>query len=58
MRPFPSLVERRAERLRGRQGHRSSRDAGYRGTVLAMQPGFLPRATTGAADPCRYDRRR
>lgn len=42
--------------IRPGQVHRFSRDAEYRGTVLAMQPGFLPRATVEAAGLYRYDR--
>lgn len=42
--------------IRPGQAHRFSRDAEYRGTVLAMQPGFLPRATVEATGLYRYDR--
>lgn len=42
--------------IRPGQVHRFSRDAEYRGTVLTMQPGFLPRATVEATGLYRYDR--
>ncbi|MFD5073490.1 helix-turn-helix domain-containing protein [Streptomyces sp. NPDC058371] len=42
--------------IRPGQVHRFSRDSGYRGTVLTMQPGFLPRATVEATGLYRYDR--
>ncbi|MGW0544531.1 helix-turn-helix domain-containing protein [Streptomyces griseoincarnatus] len=41
--------------IRPGQVHRFSRDVEYRGTVLAMQPGFLPRATVEATGLYRYD---
>ncbi|MFG2602985.1 helix-turn-helix domain-containing protein [Streptomyces sp. NPDC048514] len=41
--------------IRPGQVHRFSRESGYRGTVLTMQPGFLPRATVEAAGLYRYD---
>ncbi|MER5195570.1 helix-turn-helix domain-containing protein [Streptomyces sp. NPDC002755] len=41
--------------IRPGQVHRFSRSSGYRGTVLTMQPGFLPRATVEAAGLYRYD---
>ncbi|GAA3842383.1 AraC family transcriptional regulator [Streptomyces phyllanthi] len=41
--------------IRPGQVHRFSRSSGYRGTVLAMQPGFLPRATVEATGLYRYD---
>ena len=41
--------------IRPGQVHRFSRTTGYRGTVLAMQPGFLPRATVEATGLYRYD---
>jgi AraC-like DNA-binding protein len=41
--------------IRPGQVHRFSRTAGYRGTVLTMQPGFLPRATVEATGLYRYD---
>ncbi|MCS0599914.1 AraC family transcriptional regulator [Streptomyces sp. LP11] len=41
--------------IRPGQVHRFSRQHGYRGTVLTMQPGFLPRATVEAAGLYRYD---
>ncbi|MEV6808680.1 AraC family transcriptional regulator [Streptomyces sp. NPDC051132] len=41
--------------IRPGQVHRFSRDIVYRGTVLTMQPGFLPRATVEAAGLYRYD---
>ncbi|MEU1403034.1 AraC family transcriptional regulator [Streptomyces sp. NPDC005728] len=41
--------------IRPGQVHRFSRTSGYRGTVLAMQPGFLPRATVEATGLYRYD---
>ncbi|MEG3630308.1 helix-turn-helix transcriptional regulator [Streptomyces poriticola] len=41
--------------IRPGQVHRFARDTGYRGTVLTMQPGFLPRATVEAAGLYRYD---
>ncbi|GGP76933.1 AraC-like DNA-binding protein [Streptomyces calvus] len=42
--------------IRPGQVHRFSRGSEYRGTVLAMQPGFLPRATVEATGLYRYDR--
>jgi AraC-like DNA-binding protein len=42
--------------IRPGQVHRFSRSGEYRGTVLAMQPGFLPRATVEATGLYRYDR--
>ncbi|GGX45144.1 helix-turn-helix domain-containing protein [Streptomyces fructofermentans] len=42
--------------IRPGQVHRFSRTAAYRGTVLIMQPGFLPRATVEATGLYRYDR--
>jgi len=41
--------------IRPGQVHRFSRPDAYRGTVLAMQPGFLPRATVEATGLYRYD---
>ncbi|MER6180120.1 AraC family transcriptional regulator [Streptomyces sp. NPDC001652] len=41
--------------IRPGQVHRFSKASGYRGTVLAMQPGFLPRATVEATGLYRYD---
>ncbi|MFE9835922.1 helix-turn-helix domain-containing protein [Streptomyces sp. NPDC005551] len=41
--------------IRPGQVHRFSRTNGYRGTVLTMQPGFLPRATVEATGLYRYD---
>ncbi|MEU6477214.1 AraC family transcriptional regulator [Streptomyces sp. NPDC047017] len=41
--------------IRPGQVHRFSRAAEYRGTVLTMQPGFLPRATVEATGLYRYD---
>ncbi|WP_225840052.1 AraC family transcriptional regulator [Streptomyces sp. NK08204] len=41
--------------IRPGQVHRFSRECGYRGTVLTMQPGFLPRATVEATGLYRYD---
>ncbi|MHC5905007.1 helix-turn-helix domain-containing protein [Streptomyces sp. S6] len=41
--------------IRPGQVHRFSRPAEYRGTVLVMQPGFLPRATVEATGLYRYD---
>ncbi|KQX78630.1 AraC family transcriptional regulator [Streptomyces sp. Root1310] len=41
--------------IRPGQVHRFSKSSGYRGTVLTMQPGFLPRATVEAAGLYRYD---
>ncbi|CAL9610788.1 helix-turn-helix domain-containing protein [Streptomyces sp. enrichment culture] len=41
--------------IRPGQVHRFSTDAEYRGTVLTMQPGFLPRATVEATGLYRYD---
>ncbi|MGW3285602.1 helix-turn-helix domain-containing protein [Streptomyces sp. NPDC001002] len=41
--------------IRPGQVHRFSRDDEYRGTVLTMQPGFLPRATVEATGLYRYD---
>ncbi|NGO06357.1 AraC family transcriptional regulator [Streptomyces sp. HC44] len=41
--------------IRPGQVHRFSRTAGYRGTALTMQPGFLPRATVEATGLYRYD---
>jgi AraC-like DNA-binding protein len=41
--------------IRPGQVHRFSRSCEYRGTVLAMQPGFLPRATVEATGLYRYD---
>src|SRR4051812_30176668 len=41
--------------IRPGQVHRVSRTSEYRGTVLAMQPGFLPRATVEATGLYRYD---
>ncbi|MFE2051704.1 helix-turn-helix transcriptional regulator [Streptomyces sp. NPDC059459] len=41
--------------IRPGQVHRFSPDSEYRGTVLTMQPGFLPRATVQATGLYRYD---
>ncbi|MGW0840464.1 helix-turn-helix domain-containing protein [Streptomyces sp. NPDC002787] len=41
--------------IRPGQVHRFSRVTEYRGTVLTMQPGFLPRATVEATGLYRYD---
>jgi AraC-like DNA-binding protein len=41
--------------IRPGQVHRFSPTSEYRGTVLAMQPGFLPRATVEATGLYRYD---
>ncbi|MBE4738665.1 MULTISPECIES: helix-turn-helix domain-containing protein [Streptomyces] len=41
--------------IRPGQVHRFSRPTEYRGTVLTMQPGFLPRATVEATGLYRYD---
>jgi len=41
--------------IRPGQIHRFSRTSDYRGTVLTMQPGFLPRATVEATGLYRYD---
>ncbi|KMS77002.1 transcriptional regulator [Streptomyces viridochromogenes] len=41
--------------IRPGQVHRFSRASEYRGIVLAMQPGFLPRATVEATGLYRYD---
>ncbi|MFE1996451.1 helix-turn-helix transcriptional regulator [Streptomyces parvulus] len=41
--------------IRPGQVHRFSPDGEYRGTVLTMQPGFLPRATVEATGLYRYD---
>jgi AraC-like DNA-binding protein len=41
--------------IRPGQVHRFSREAVYRGTVLTMQPGFLPRATVETTGLYRYD---
>jgi len=41
--------------IRPGQVHRFSRLDEYRGTVLTMQPGFLPRATVEATGLYRYD---
>lgn len=41
--------------IRPGQVHRFSRASEYRGTVLTMQPGFLPRATVEATGLYRYD---
>lgn len=41
--------------IRPGQVHRFSRTTGYRGTVLTMQPGFLPRETVEATGLYRYD---
>ncbi|GAA3052634.1 helix-turn-helix domain-containing protein [Streptomyces glomeratus] len=41
--------------IRPGQVHRFSRSSEYRGTVLTMQPGFLPRATVEATGLYRYD---
>ncbi|MGW4566951.1 AraC family ligand binding domain-containing protein, partial [Streptomyces sp. NPDC004561] len=41
--------------IRPGQVHRFSRECVYRGTVLTMQPGFLPRATVEVTGLYRYD---
>jgi AraC-like DNA-binding protein len=41
--------------IRPGQVHRFFRTSGYRGTVLIMQPGFLPRTTVEATGLYRYD---
>ncbi|MEU3840357.1 AraC family transcriptional regulator [Streptomyces sp. NPDC028635] len=41
--------------IRPGQVHRFSKETGYRGIVLTMQPGFLPRATVEATGLYRYD---
>ncbi|MFJ9929784.1 helix-turn-helix domain-containing protein [Streptomyces misionensis] len=41
--------------IRPGQVHRFSRECVYRGTVLTMQPGFLPRAIVEATGLYRYD---
>ncbi|MGW1957266.1 helix-turn-helix domain-containing protein [Streptomyces sp. NPDC001920] len=41
--------------IRPGQVHRFARADAYRGTVLTMQPGFLPRATVEATGLYRYD---
>jgi hypothetical protein len=41
--------------IRPGQVHRFSQEAGYRGTVPTMQPGFPPRATVEATGLYRYD---
>lgn len=41
--------------IRPGQVHRFSRTSEYHGTVLTMQPGFLPRATVEATGLYRYD---
>ncbi|QOV34226.1 AraC family transcriptional regulator [Streptomyces ferrugineus] len=41
--------------IRPGQVHRFSRTSEYQGTVLTMQPGFLPRATVEATGLYRYD---
>ncbi|MFI2203417.1 helix-turn-helix domain-containing protein [Streptomyces sp. NPDC020192] len=41
--------------IRPGQVHRFDRESLYRGTVLTMQPGFLPRATVEATGLYRYD---
>ncbi|MCZ0985764.1 helix-turn-helix domain-containing protein [Streptomyces diastatochromogenes] len=41
--------------IRPGQVHRFSPTSEYRGTVLSMQPGFLPRATVEATGLYRYD---
>ncbi|MEU6097940.1 AraC family transcriptional regulator [Streptomyces sp. NPDC047079] len=41
--------------IRPGQVHRFSRSSEYRGTVLTMQPGFLPRAAVEATGLYRYD---
>jgi AraC-like DNA-binding protein len=41
--------------IRPGQVHRFSRTSEYRGTVLTMQPGFLPRATVETTGLYRYD---
>ncbi|MFJ6726541.1 helix-turn-helix domain-containing protein [Streptomyces sp. NPDC091281] len=41
--------------IRPGQVHRFSRTSAYRGTVLTMQPGFLPRPTVEATGLYRYD---
>ncbi|MEU0006855.1 AraC family transcriptional regulator [Streptomyces sp. NPDC006314] len=41
--------------IRPGQVHRFSQESVYRGTVLTMQPGFLPRATVESTGLYRYD---
>ncbi|GGW79063.1 transcriptional regulator [Streptomyces lucensis JCM 4490] len=41
--------------IRPGQVHRFARGSEYRGTVLTMQPGFLPRSTVEATGLYRYD---
>ncbi|MEU6243932.1 MULTISPECIES: AraC family transcriptional regulator [unclassified Streptomyces] len=41
--------------IRPGQIHRFDRTSEYRGTVLTMQPGFLPRSTVEATNLYRYD---
>ncbi|MFH9985037.1 helix-turn-helix domain-containing protein [Streptomyces luteogriseus] len=41
--------------IRPGQVHRFSRSSEYRGTVLTMQPGFLPRSTVETTGLYRYD---
>ncbi|MFF8014970.1 helix-turn-helix domain-containing protein [Streptomyces sp. NPDC007929] len=41
--------------IRPGQVHRFSRSSEYRGTVITMQPGFLPRSTVEATGLYRYD---
>ncbi|MFJ9732236.1 helix-turn-helix domain-containing protein [Streptomyces sp. NPDC101171] len=41
--------------IRPGQVHRFAQSSEYRGTVLTMQPGFLPRATVEATGLYRYD---
>ncbi|MEU0222201.1 AraC family transcriptional regulator [Streptomyces sp. NPDC006265] len=41
--------------IRPGQVHRFSRSSEYRGTVLTMQPGFLPRSTVEGTGLYRYD---
>jgi AraC-like DNA-binding protein len=41
--------------IRPGQVHRFARESEYRGTVLTMQPGFLPRATVESTGLYRYD---
>ncbi|MBX9365069.1 AraC family transcriptional regulator [Streptomyces sp. WAC04114] len=41
--------------IRPGQVHRFSRSSEYRGTVLTMQPGFLPRSTVEATGLYRYE---
>lgn len=41
--------------IRPGQVHRFSRGSEYRGTLLTMQPGFLPRSTVEATGLYRYD---